>query len=86
MVTISYIVIIFTRCFSKLYIDIFNPHNKPRKHIIFIIIPTSEMRKLTHTETCPELHSKHRSQDLRPKEFGSRIIVLTLGQMASHIQ
>lgn len=73
MVTISYIVIIFTRCFSKLYIDIFNLHNKPRKHIIFIIIPTSEMRKLTHIETCPELHSKHWSQNLDPRNLAPEL-------------
>ena len=49
MITIFYIAIIFTRCFSKLYIEraILNPHNNPIKHTIFIIIPTLEMRKLT---------------------------------------
>ena len=49
MITISYTAIIFTRCLSKLYIyrDILNPHNNPMKHIIFTIIPTLEMRKLT---------------------------------------
>lgn len=47
MTAITYISIISVRCYSNLSIDTLNPHSKPLKQIILIIIPVLEMRKLT---------------------------------------